>query len=73
MSTISVLISGKQEGFIDSYIKNGQASNKADVFRKAIDRLAEEEAIQVVLDAERELGEGKVLHGDLRELIKKFK
>ena len=69
MSTISVPISGKQEAFIESYIKNGGAENKAQVVRKALDRLSEEEAIREVLEAERE----PVLRGDLREIMKKFK
>ena len=73
MSTISIPISGKQEEFIKSYIEQGNAENKAAVVRKALDRLAEESAIQAVLDSEQEIREGKVLHGDLRKLIKKFR
>ena len=69
MSTISVPISSKQEEFIKSYIKSGHAENKSAVIRKALDRLAEEEAIKAVLEAERE----PTLHGDLRKLMKKFK
>ena len=34
--------------------------------------LAEEEAVQDVLRAEKELADGKILNGDLRKLIKKL-
>lgn len=73
MTTISVPLSIKQEEFIDSYIKRGRASNKAVAVRYAIDLLAENEAVAAVLRAEQELLEGKVLRGDLRKILKKFK
>ena len=44
-------------------------SSRADVMRKALERLAEDEAVEAVLRAERE----PVLRGDLRELMKKFR
>ena len=69
MTTISVPIPARMEEAIDNLIKSGYGSNKADVVRRAIDRLAEEEAIQSVLRAEKE----PTLRGDLRELAKKFK
>ncbi len=73
MSTISVPVTPSQEEFIRSFVKNGKAVNKADAVRKALDRLAEEEAIQEVLQASSEARGGKILKGDLRELMKKFK
>lgn len=72
MTTISVPITSKLEESINNLIKSGYGSNKADVVRRAITRLAEEEAIQVVLRAQQEISEGKGLIGDLRELAKKF-
>ena len=69
MTTISVPITSKQEESINNLIANGYGSNKADVVRRAITRLAEEEALQMVLKAQKEVG----LRGDLRELAKKFK
>jgi len=68
MSTISVPISGDQENFINSYIKNGKASNKADVVRKALTKFAEDEAVEAVLRAEQE----PTIEGDLRDLLKKL-
>jgi Arc/MetJ-type ribon-helix-helix transcriptional regulator len=69
MTTISVPIPGFLEEYIKDQIKSGNASNKADVVRKALIRMREEEAINDVLEAMKE----PTLRGDLRELVKKFK
>ena len=72
MTTLSVPVSAKLEEFIDQMVERGRAANKADVVRKALDLLAEVEAIASVLKAEQEIREGKILRGDLRELMKKL-
>ncbi|NIA02011.1 MAG: hypothetical protein GWP15_01375 [Nitrospirae bacterium] len=53
---------------IDKMIEDGVAPNKAELARKAIEKYAEDQAVQAVLDAEREPS----LSGNLRELAKKF-
>lgn len=68
MTTISVPITSKLEESINKLIENGYGSNKADVVRRAITRIAEDEAVQVVLRAMEE----PTLQGDLKELAKKF-
>ena len=73
MTTISVPIPAHMEAFIEKHIQEGYATNKADVVRKALTMLAEQKAINDVLEAMKELREGKALHGDLRELAKKFR
>ena len=73
MSTISVPLPANLEEFIDRMVKSGEAANKADVVRKALRLLSDEEAINAVLDAQREITAGKGLKGDLREIAKKFK
>lgn len=70
MTTISVPIPSFLEDFIKSMIGSGYAANKADVVRKALIKLKEEEAINSILRAEREGREGKNLEGDLDELAK---
>jgi putative addiction module CopG family antidote len=70
MTTLSVPISSELESFIESQIKSGESPNKAAVVRKALMRLAEEEAIRAVLMSEQEVREGKVLKGDLREILR---
>ena len=72
MATLSVPVSAKLEEFIGQMISQGRAANKVDVVRKALDLLAEEEAVASVLKAEQEIREGKILRGDLRKLMKKL-
>lgn len=68
MSTLSVPLNKDLEEIVISMVKSGFAHNKAEVVRKALIRLAEEEAINEVLRAEKE----PILRGDLRELMKKI-
>ena len=72
MSTLSVPLTGEQEKFIKEMVSKGYG-NKAAVVRRAIDKLAEDEAVNVVLESEKEVGEGKIFRGDLRKLLRKSK
>lgn len=72
MTTLSVPITSKQEEFINEQVKSGKAGSKAHVVRYALQRLAEEEAIDAVLRAEREIDTGKGVRGDLKKLLKKI-
>jgi len=69
MSTLSVPLTPKLEEQINSMIESGYAPTKSEVVRRAIARLAEEEAVQDVLKAMRE----PLLRGDLRDLMKKIR
>lgn len=69
MATISVPLSAELQHRLDSLVSDGVGANRADVMRRALEHFAEEEAIQAVLRAEREVGEGKILRGDIRELL----
>lgn len=71
MTTLSVPIPFELETFIEQEIAHGRSPNKAAVVRRALHRLAEEEAVQAVLQSEREVAEGKILRGDLRILARK--
>ncbi len=73
MSTISVPIPASLETFIRDMIRRGIAPNKATVVRQALQRYAEDQAVEAVLRSEQELREGKILRGDLRELAKKIR
>ncbi len=68
MSTISVPLSPHLEEELNKLVASGYGSNKADVVRRALTRVSEEEAVQAVLTAQKE----ESLYGDLRELAKKF-
>jgi len=72
MSTLSVPLTPELENFINAQVKSGRAANKADVVRRALTKMSEDEAVQAVLDAVREVNEGKILRGDIRKLMKKF-
>lgn len=72
MSTLSVPISPDLEMFIARMIRDGVASNKADVVRKALKKYAEDQAVEEVLLAEQEANDGKILRGDLKDLVKKM-
>ena len=70
MSTISVPVSAELETFIDDMIRQGVATNKADLVRRALTHFAEDQAVEAVLRSEQEAREGKVLRGDLRQIMK---
>lgn len=72
MSMLSVPLTPQLEKMIDKLLGDGVAANKADLARKAIEKMAEEHAIQVILQAEKELKENKILRGDIDELAKKI-
>jgi mRNA interferase YafQ len=72
MTTLSVPINAELEKFIDNMVKDGRAANKADVVRKALRRMSEEEAVQAILISQQEIREGKILRGDLEDLLKKI-
>ena len=66
MSTISVPLDKEGEERLDELVKSGVAPNRAAVMRKALKKLAEDEAVEAVLRAERE----PTLRGDIRRLLK---
>ena len=72
MTTISVPLSPTQQKHLDDLVDKGVGSSRAGVIRKALDKLIEEEAINGVLEAERELSLGRGLRGDIRKLLKKM-
>lgn len=69
MATISVPLSAELQERLDMLVANGVGANRADVMRRALEGLAEEEAITAVLKAEREVTQGKVLRGDARKML----
>ncbi|MDD3662299.1 MAG: ribbon-helix-helix domain-containing protein [Candidatus Pacebacteria bacterium] len=73
MTTISVPLPMELEKELNNLVKSGYGSNKADVVRRAIKSAAEEEAIQSILTAQKEIVMGKGLSGDLRKLSKMVK
>jgi len=72
MSTLSVPLTPELEEAVNRLVKEGYGANKADVVRKAIKRLSEEEAINAILESQSEARAGKLLDGDLKSLMKRF-
>lgn len=68
MSTLSVPLTPELEKFINNQVKSGYAANKADVVRRALTRFSEDEAVEMILRAQKEIADGKGLRGDLRKL-----
>lgn len=73
MSTLSVPLPPHLDEFISDQVKRGLASNKAEVVRKALRLLQEEEAVYAVLKSEQEVQEGKILRGKLKTLASKLR
>jgi Arc/MetJ-type ribon-helix-helix transcriptional regulator len=69
MTTLSIPVSGDLEKFIEKMVRDGKGANKADVVRRALRQMSEDEVVETVLRAQGE----PTLRGDLRELMKKFK
>jgi Arc/MetJ-type ribon-helix-helix transcriptional regulator len=72
MSTISIPITSELNQFIEDQVSLGKATSKAELIRRAIIRFKEEEFISSVLEAKKEIKEGKALTGDLDTLAKGF-
>ena len=70
MTTLSVPLPEDLTKFIDQMVRSNKAENKAAVVRQALYKLSEEEAINDLLEAHKEVDEGKILRGDLDELVK---
>ena len=70
MSTISVPLTADIENFINYQVSIGRADSKAGLIRQAILRMEEDFYVNEILEAERELKEGKIIRGNLRELVK---
>ena len=62
----------KLEEAVSHLVRVGYGANKADIIRKAIIRLTEEEAVFAVLRAQQEIREGKGVRGDLRKILTKM-
>ncbi|MEK9131438.1 MAG: type II toxin-antitoxin system ParD family antitoxin [Patescibacteria group bacterium] len=73
MSTLSVPLPPDLEKFVISKVKDGYAANKAEVVRRALKRLSEEEAIAAILQSSQEIKDGKILRGDIRDLMRRIK
>lgn len=68
MTTISVPLTADLMKILDDLVRNGTATNKADAMRKALYKYSKDQAVERVLQAQRE----PRLTGDLDELVTKL-
>ena len=73
MSTLSIPIGRDLEEFIDQMLAGKKAETKAEVVRRALELLKEEEAMKDLLEAKLDVERGRVYGGDLRKLAQKIK
>ena len=75
MSTISVPLDKDAMHYLEHLEKNNPEMSRAGIVRKAIRRMSEEEAVEAVFQAQREIADGKVIREDavpyLRRRMKK--
>lgn len=69
MTTISVPLPADLLKALENFIRDEGGTNKAAVMRKALERYLEEQAVQAVLQAQKE----PRLEGNLRDLAKKIR
>jgi len=73
MSTISVPIDSVLESFIEEMLRDHRAANKADVVRRALYELQEQEILGKFYKSKQELAAGKIIFGDLKTVVSKLK
>jgi len=72
MTTISIPFSSELEEFIVQQIASGKAESKAEVVRRAVRFLKEEEEMNELMKSYSEYKNGEVLSGDLEMLVNKL-
>lgn len=70
MSNISIPINAELEDSLNQYIEKNNATSRADVVRKALYEFLENEAVMSVLRSEQEIKEGKVIRGNINDILK---
>lgn len=72
MSILSVSLTPDLEAFIDEQIEAGNFESKGQLVKRALRKFEEDLAVERILKASAEIKEGKIIRGDLREIIKKM-
>ncbi len=70
MSTLSVPLDTDSENALKNLLNYGFAENKAQAARKAILKAEEDAAVAIVLEGRQCIKEGKIIEGNLRDLVK---
>lgn len=72
MAVVTIPLDGDLIEFIEEEIREGNAETKTQVIRQALRRLREERAFTRLREAESDIREGRLLQGDLRNLLNKL-
>ena len=70
MTTISVPMPKDLLQFIDSFIKSGEAENRAQAIRKAVRKMRDQIEINEIFEASQQIKNGISYTGDLSKIIK---
>lgn len=70
MSNISIPLNAELEESLNQYINRNNIASRADVVRKAIYEFLENEAVMSVIRSEQEIKEGKIMRGNLNDILK---
>lgn len=73
MGILSVSLTPELEKFIEDEVASGEFESKGQLVKKALRKFEEELVIARIFKASAEAKKGKVLRGDLKELLKQIK
>ncbi|MEK7185285.1 MAG: ribbon-helix-helix domain-containing protein [Patescibacteria group bacterium] len=72
MANISVPLPTKLLDAVEERVRDGHEESKSSLVRKAVEKYLDDQFVQDILLAQKEVAEGKVLRGDLKKLLKKI-
>lgn len=72
MANISVPLPTKLLDAVEERVRNGYEESKSSLVRKAVEKYLDDQFVQDILLAQKEVAEGKVLRGNLKALLKKI-
>ncbi len=69
MSNISIPLNPELAEMLNQYIVKNNVTSRADIVRKALYEFLENEAVMSVVRSEQEIKEGKIIRGDLKDIL----
>ena len=69
MSNISIPLNPELAEMLNQYIVKNNITSRADIVRKALYEFLENEAVMSVVRSEQEIKEGKIIRGDLKDIL----
>lgn len=73
MSIITISIPAELEKFVKDEVFSGEFESKSQVVKKALKKFQEDLVVERILKASKNAREGKILRGNLDDLLKKIK